>query len=374
MPSMAAQRDYYDVLGVARDASPEQVKKAFRALARTLHPDVNPDDPAAADQFREVAEAYEILGDAELRARYDRFGHAGVQGRAGAADMGGLDDILGMFFGDGVFGARGPRGPEQGADATTAVTLTLREAAAGAHRDLEVEVIVACEGCDGSGSEPPHRPVPCAACGGSGVVRAVTQSVFGQVIREAPCAACRGRGATIEHPCALCSGRGKVPEQRTVGVGIPAGIDSGQRVRVVGQGHAGDPGAPNGDLYVLVQVEEDPVLKRDGVDLHCRVDLTAPQAMLGATVHIPTLEGTETIVLEPGVQPGERRTLRGKGMPVIGRDRRGDLHVVFAVHIPRKLDPAARRLVEELDRTVGEESYRTEEGIFRRIKRGITGD
>jgi molecular chaperone DnaJ len=189
-------------------------------------------------------------------------------------------------------------------------------------------------------------------------------------MRQLPCPTCRGRGAIVETPCAACKGRGSQPERRTVSVGIPAGIDSGQQVRVVGQGHAGDPGAPPGDLYVQVQVEDDPALIRDGLDLHVRVDLTVTQALLGATVHVPTLEGTETLILQTGTQPGERKTLRGKGMPMISNvKRRGDLHVIFAVHVPHTLDPQARRLAEELDKAIPAEAYTSEGGgLFDRLR------
>ncbi len=371
---MAAKPDYYDVLGVPRDASDEDIKRAFRGLARQLHPDVNPDDPEAGERFRLVAEAYEVLSVRETRVQYDRFGHAGVSGAGmGGQGFGNLDDILGMFFGDGLFGGRA-RGPMAGADAATATTLTLREAAAGVQRDLDVEVVVHCERCAGSGAEPPTRPIPCPTCGGAGEVRQVSNTPLGQIVRQLPCSACRGRGATVETPCVDCGGQGRRPERRTVSVGIPAGVDSGQRVRVVGQGHAGDPGAPPGDLYVGIQIEEDPALVRDGLDLHVLVDLTATQAMLGATVHVPTLDGMETIVLQSGTQPGERRTLRGQGMPMVGNEgRRGDLHVTFAVHIPRKLEPTARQLVEELDRQIPQEAYKADTGLFGRIRRGFSG-
>jgi molecular chaperone DnaJ len=262
----------------------------------------------------------------------------------------------------------------QGPDASAAVTLTLREAASGAHCDLDLEVLAICERCAGSGAEPPHRPIPCPTCGGAGEVRSVSSTPLGQIVRQSPCPDCRGRGVTVEVACSRCEGQGRHPERRTVGVGIPAGVDSGQRVRVVGQGHAGDPGAPPGDLYVAVKVEEDPALQRDGLDLHVLVDLTATQAMLGATVHVPTLEGMETIVLQTGTQPGERRTLRGKGMPLVGDPgRRGDLHVTFAVHIPKRLDPTARRLAEELDRAVPEDAYKPDEGFLNRLRRGFSG-
>ena len=372
MSEMSTAPDYYELLGVSRDASDDEIKKAFRALARQLHPDVNPDDPGASESFRVVAEAYEVLSVSETRVQYDRFGHAGVSGSAsGGAQFSDLDDILGMFFGGDIFGRRGPRGPAPGADAAASVTMTLQQAATGVQCDIDVEVLAQCGHCGGTGAEPPNRPIPCPTCGGIGEVRRVSQTPLGQMVRQMPCPDCRGRGVTIEKPCTVCRGRGTQPERRTVAVGIPAGVDTGQRVRVVGQGHAGDSGAPAGDLYVGIQLEEHPALVRDGLDLHVLVDLTATQAMLGATVHVPCLEGMETIVLQTGVQPGEQRSLRGKGMPMIGNEkRRGDLHVTFAVHIPRKLEPTARRLVEELDRAIDEDAYRTENGLFGRLRRG----
>ena len=369
---MSARQDYYEVLGIPRDASDDDVKKAFRNLARQHHPDVNPDDPDAGERFRVIAEAYEVLSVTETRVQYDRYGHAGVAGATGNVDFGDLGDILGMFFGDGLFGGGRSRGPRGGQDAAVGATLTLREAAAGVTRDIDLEVLGDCARCGGSGAEPPSRPVQCAACGGLGEVRQVTNTPLGQMMRQLPCPTCRGRGAVVEQACTACRGRGALPEERTVGVAIPAGIDSGQQVRVIGQGHAGDPGAPPGDLYVQVVVEDDPALERDGLDLYVRVDLTVTQAMLGATVQVPTLEGAETIVLQSGTQPGETRTLRGLGMPMIGNERRrGDLHVVFAVHVPHQLEPQARLLAEQLDKAIPEAAYRTPDGgLFGRMRRG----
>ena len=256
---MSTPSDYYETLGVPRDASDDEIKKAFRNLARQHHPDVNPDNPEAAETFRVVAEAYEVLSVTETRVQYDRFGHAGISGAGGGggAGFGNLDDILGMFFGDGMFGGRGARrGPQAGPDAATAISLTLREAAVGVQRDIEVEIVAPCDRCAGSGAEPPTRPIPCPTCGGLGQVRQISNTPLGQIVREMPCPACRGRGATVETPCSDCRGQGKQPERRTVSVGIPAGVDTGQRVRVVGQGHAGDAGAPPGDLYVAIQIED----------------------------------------------------------------------------------------------------------------------
>lgn len=369
---MSAPQDFYEVLGVPRDASDDDIKKAFRNLARQHHPDVNQDDPEAGERFRVIAEAYEVLSVSETRVQYDRYGHAAFSGQTrGSADFGDLSDILGMFFGDGMFGGGGrARGPRGGQDAAVGISLTLREAAVGVQRDLDVEIIGDCDRCGGSGAEPPTRPVGCETCGGIGEVRQVSNTPLGQIMRQMPCPTCRGRGAIVETPCTACKGRGSQPERRTVSVGIPAGIDSGQQVRVVGQGHAGDPGAPPGDLYVQVHVEDDPALERDGLDLYVRVDLTVTQALLGATVHVPTLEGTETLVLQTGTQPGERKTLRGKGMPMISNaKRRGDLHVIFAVHVPHTIDPQARRLAEELDKAIPQDAYKSEGGgLFDRLR------
>jgi molecular chaperone DnaJ len=377
---MAVKRDYYEVLGVSRDAGDAEVKKAFRRLARELHPDVNTDDPAAGDRFREVAEAYEVLSDPQRRATYDRYGHAGLEGQplsaADAFTQTGLGDLFSMLFGEDLFGGgRSAYGPMAGADAVAQTTISLHDAAFGAKADVEIEVQAACPRCERSGAEPGTHPNRCETCGGAGQVRQVMRSVLGQVVRTGICPTCGGRGVTIDTPCKECHGRGRRPEERRVTVAIPAGIEHGQQIRVRGQGHVGDVGAPDGDLYVAINVTEDERFQRDGHDLVTVLDLTMTQAALGATLDVPTLEGTASVEFKAGTQPGEVRILKGQGMPSIRSGRRGNLRVLVNVLVPRTLSQDQRKIVEQLDDALGERNYEAEGdgglmGRWRRMRGG----
>jgi molecular chaperone DnaJ len=366
-----AKRDYYEVLGVARDASEGDIKKAFRRLARESHPDVNPGDPEAAERFREAAEAYEVLSAAESRARYDRYGHAGVDSSQihteQFMDFGSLSDLLGAFFGDDLFGAR-RRGPARGRDVAAGVELTLADAAAGVHREVEIEIVGTCEHCEGEGAEPGTPVERCDACGGSGSISHVQSTLFGQVVQTSPCAKCGGRGAVIEEPCKECRGRGRRPVRRVVGLDIPAGVHDGQQLRLPGRGHEGEPGAPAGDLYVALHVAEDARFRRDGDDLLATLDLTFAQASLGATVPVPTLEGDEELEVPAGTQPGDVLTLRGRGMPLLGGRRRGDLRVLVGVLVPRRLTDEQRRLLERFDELADDGTYEADESLFSKLK------
>jgi molecular chaperone DnaJ len=318
-----------------------------------------------------------VLSNAETRALYDRYGHAGVSGRHQQSDRayqsGNIADIFSMLFGEDLFGggaATGRRGAMAGADASAEVELTLVEAAFGARKDIEIEVMATCDRCEGSGAEPPTRPSACPTCGGQGHVQQVARTMFGQMLRTSPCPTCRGRGYVIETPCRQCRGQGRRPERRTVSVAVPGGVESGQRVRVVGQGHAGEPGAAAGNLYVRVAVEDDARFERDGDDLLCAVDLTMTQATLGCEVEVPTLEGTARIECKPGTQPGEVRLLKGLGVPALHGSRRGDLKVLVNVLVPRRLDPEQRRAVEALDSSLGERAYAdAPDGLLGRLRR-----
>jgi molecular chaperone DnaJ len=369
----STKRDPYDVLGVPRDADDQQIKKAFRKLARELHPDVNTHDPEAEEKFKECAEAYEILSDSERRAVYDRYGHEGLGARgfeSGFSGFGSFADIFDAFFGGGdpfagFGGAAG--GPIQGGDVAVAAEVSLVDAARGTEVTVEYEAVDTCEHCRGNGAEPGTPITECERCGGTGQLRSVSRTAFGQLVRS--------HGKIAAEPCNVCRGRGRVARRRTLQVDIPAGIADEQRIRLTGRGHAGERGGPPGDLYVLVRVAPDERFVRQGNDLVTVVDLPAPQAALGARVTVPTLDGEEEIEIDPGTQPGTVVTLRGKGMPALQRGRRGDQRVVVNVVIPRKLNSEQRDLLERFSATLGDDNLRKDgdhDSLFARVRRALS--
>ncbi|HEV2062069.1 MAG TPA: molecular chaperone DnaJ [Solirubrobacteraceae bacterium] len=353
--------DAYELLGVPRDADDTQIKKAFRKLARELHPDVNPGDAAAETRFKEVAEAYEILSDPERRATYDRYGYEGLRSGGYAPTdfgaFGSLSDILGAFFGgeSGFFGG-GRGGAASGGDVGATLAIDLAEAARGTSAELRYEAVARCPTCHGNGAEPGTPITSCRRCGGSGRLQGVTRTPFGQVVRSVTCDVCHGDGRVPEQPCSECDGRGRAVEERTLRVDIPAGIEDGQRIRLAGRGHAGEAGAPDGDLYVAVRVRPDERFVRDGNDLVTALDVPAPLAALGATLEVETLDGPEEVAIKPGTQPGDVVVLRGKGVPDLRRGRPGDLRVVVNVVIPRSLSRRQRELLEELAESLTDEN------------------
>ena len=367
------KRDYYEVLGVERSASETEIKKAFRRLARQLHPDANPDDPTAEDRFKELAEAYEVLSDAERRQLYDQYGHDGL--RTGGyqphfEDFGSFGDLFSAFFGG--FGGRS--GPRQGADVATQVAIDLAEAARGTSRDVHYEVVERCEHCHGNGAEPGTPIRTCPTCGGTGQLQQVMRTPLGQMVRTSACGTCSGDGRVADTPCGVCAGEGVVAAERRVEVDIPPGISDGQRIRVGGRGHAGESGAPAGDLFVHVHVREDPRFLRDGNDLVTVVDVPAPRAALGTTVTVPTLDGEVELELPSGTQPGEIKTIRGAGMPALQRrGRQGDLRVVVNVAIPRKLTKQQRKLLEELADSFGDDAFKSDESLLGKLRRLLHG-
>jgi len=370
VPQLNTERDYYELLGVSRDAGADDIKRAFRRLARELHPDVS-DAPDAEHRFREVVEAYEVLSNTERRELYDRFGHAGLRSggfQPSAFDLGNLSDLFSAFFGDDLFGVGGRMGRARGADIAARVEVDLEEVATGTHREVPFGVAVGCSHCGGNGAEPDTPIRPCPTCGGNGRVQQVSRSVFGEFVRTGACPTCSGSGQMIEHPCEECRGSGRVIEERTLEVDIPAGIHDGQRIRLSGEGHAGAAGARAGDVYVEVHVRPDERFVREGNDVYTTVDLTITQAALGATVTVPTLEGNTELTFEAGTQSGELVVLRGRGLPVLQGFGRGNQRVLVNVVVPRRLTEEQRQLLEEFERLSGAETYEAGEGFFDKLK------
>ena len=377
------KRDYYEVLGVGREADESEIKKAFRGLARKLHPDANPDDPDAEERFKELAEAYEVLSDDQRRQLYDQYGHDGLRSggyQPGFGDFGSFGDLFNAFFGSGGFegafgsGRRGGPGSMQGGDVVVAVQIDLAEAAHGSSVEIEYDAVGRCETCHGNGAKPGTPIRTCPRCHGNGQVQNVARTRFGQLVRTTVCGECGGDGRIAEDPCEDCSGRGHKPESRRLRIDVPAGIDDGQRIRLTGRGHSGERGGPAGDLYVVVRVKEDERFLRDGEDLITVVDVPAPLAALGTTVAVPTLDGDVDLEIAAGTQPGEIHTIRGAGMPPLHRGRQGDLRVVVNVTIPRKLSKEQRRLLEQLAGTLTDSQRRNgDEGMVAKLKRLLAG-
>jgi len=366
-------RDYYEVLGVERGASESEIKSAFRQIARQLHPDVNDHDPDAEEKFKEAAEAYEVLSDRERRSTYDRFGPDGLRSSGfdpRSSSFGSFEDLFSAFFGSGF----GSRGPAPGADVAVRERIGFDEVLEGVEREVEFEAVDVCEACRGNGAEPGTPITECETCGGTGERRTVASTPFGQIVRAAPCQACAGGGRKAESPCRECSGLGRRHARKAWKVRIPPGIEDGQSIRVAGAGHAGEPGAPAGDLYVTVEVADDR-FGRDGRDLVALTTIDATRAMLGGPIEVETIDGPIEVEVEPGTQPGTELRLRGHGLPSLGEaTSRGDHRVVFDVLIPGRLDEAQRTFATELDQSLTDRNREREGDSFvsrlRRRRRG----
>jgi molecular chaperone DnaJ len=362
--------DYYSVLGVSRDATPDEVKKAFRRLARETHPDANPGDAEAEHRFREIAEAYEVLSDPQKRARYDRGETFGGQDLF--SQFGGLEDILQQFFGGGGFGGFGgfggvTRGPDRGQDVAVRLDLDLDEAAFGLEREVSFTAPIRCATCDGSGAEPGHDPVTCSTCNGQGRVQAARQTLLGTMMTVTDCPDCSGAGKRIDHPCVTCSGQGRHRGERTLTVEVPPGVGTGTRLRLTGKGGSGQRNAPAGDVYVEVRVTEDARFQRVGDDLHHRVRIGFTEAAFGTEIEVPLLGGeTETIDIPRGTQPETVYRLGKKGVPHLQRRGRGDLLVHIEVAVPTDLDDEQEDVLRTYGELRGEQPSARKRGLFRR--------
>jgi molecular chaperone DnaJ len=363
--------DYYETLGVARDATDEEIKRAYKKLARVHHPDLNPGDGASEARFKEVGAAYEVLRDPERRSRYDRFG-TDQPGAGGDPFGGGLGDIFEAFFGGGgsAFGQGNQRrsGPPRGEDLETTVDLDLEEVVFGGDQEVTIRTAVRCEDCDGSGAEAGKEPITCPECNGAGQVRRVRQSVLGQMVTASACGNCGGLGHVIEDPCATCDSQGRTIEQRTYSVEVPAGVDDGSTLRLSGRGAAGPRGGPNGDLYVHVRVRPHATLHRDGDDLVHDLYIPFTQAVLGAHLSYETLDGTEDLVIPSGTESGTVFRLRGHGVPHVRGRGRGDLRVNIVIEVPDDLDDAQDELLRQFASARGEEIAEPGQGLFSKIK------
>ncbi len=350
---MAVKRDYYEVLGVPRDADEAEIKRAFRRLAQKHHPDID-NGHGAEERFKEVNEAYRVLSDRQRRSAYDMFGHAGVDGAAagGFEGFGGgfgpFGDIFDAFFGGAPAGARRRARVVPGADLRYDVTIDFAEAVFGVTKEVSFSTLATCPACEGSGGEPGTEPEPCPDCGGSGERRRVAQTILGQMVNIVACSRCRGEGRIVTTPCTACGGDGRIREERALQVSIPAGIDDGQRIALEGQGEAGPRGGPNGDLYVAVKIRRHPDLMRRGTELYHELAVSYPQAALGATLTVPTVEGSEEVEVPAGTQSGHEIRLKAKGVPRLRGAGRGDLHVIVNVVVPSKLSKRERELLREL--------------------------
>jgi molecular chaperone DnaJ len=362
------KRDYYEVLGVSRDASDQDIKSAYRKLALKYHPDKNPHDKNAEEMFKEAAEAYSVLCDAEKRARYDRYGHGGMQGGFGGFDpttFGDFGDILGEFFGFGdIFGGRRRGGPERGSDLRYDLKISFREAAFGLKTKIKIPRQDSCSACEGRGTPKGKNPTTCSACHGSGQVR--YQQGFFSISRT--CSQCSGAGRIISEPCEVCKGQGRVKKEKVLEVRIPAGVDNGARLRIQGEGEAGMQNGPSGDLYVVIYVDEHPFFQRQGNNIYCQVPLGITQAVLGSEIVVPTLEGEEKIKIAEGTQTGSVFRLRNKGIVSLGERGRGDQFVTVNVVIPTKLNKEQRQIFESLAKASKEDEIVQERNIFDKVK------
>ncbi len=377
---MADKRDYYEVLGVDKGASAEDIKKAYRQLAKKYHPDLNPGDKTAEEKFKEVNEAYEILSDSDKKARYDQFGHAGVDpsyggggfngGFSGFSDMGDIGDIFNSFFGGG-FGSGGranPNAPRRGQDIATDITINFMDACFGKEVEITVGRMEKCPECGGSGAAPGTSSETCPDCRGTGQVKVTQRSPFGMISTQRTCTRCGGKGKVIGTPCQKCRGSGRISTPKKIKVTVPAGIDDGQTLQVSGQGHAGTNGGPSGDLHVNVTVRPDAIFERNGFDIHTDIPITYTQAVLGDEITVPTIDGKVTYTVPEGTQNGTTFRFKGKGVKKLNRSDRGDQYVHVTIEVPKNLSKKQKELLKEFESTMTEDNYNKRKSFFDKIK------
>ena len=379
---MAEQkRDYYEVLGVSRGASEDEIKKAYKKMARKYHPDLNPGDKTAEEKFKEVNEAYEVLSDADKKARYDQYGHAGVDPNFGAGGFGGgfdgsfdfgdLGDIFGSFFGGGFGGGRrtNPNAPQRGESIRMSIAISFEEAAFGCEKAVTVERYETCDTCHGNGCAPGTSPEVCPDCHGTGTVQVRRQTPMGVFATSSPCPKCGGKGRIIHQPCKDCRGSGMVRKKKTIQASIPAGIDNGQTISIRGQGNAGKNGGPAGDLLITITVRPHELFRREGTSVLCEAPITFTQAVLGAELEIPTIDGKVKYTLPEGTQSGTTFRLKGKGIPSINGRGRGDLYVTVYIETPKNLNKEQKEALKKFAETMGESNYEEQKKFFKKFKK-----
>lgn len=378
---MSTKRDYYEVLGISKGAEAQEIKKAYRKLAMKYHPDRNPGDKEAEEKFKEINEAYEVLSDDTKRKTYDQFGHDGLNGQGGFGGQGGFNgqgfggfedmfgDIFGDMFGGGFGGGRQRRrGPQRGADIRQNVTISFEEAAFGKKMSIKLNRSEECDECDGTGAKPGTSKKTCSTCSGTGQVRTVQRTPFGNIASSRPCSACNGTGEVIESPCSKCHGTGNTRKVKTIEVDIPAGIDDGQMIKLAGQGEVGEKGAPRGDLYIVVNVKSHPLFTRDGNDIYFEMPITFVQATLGDEIEVPTLDGKVKYSVPEGTQTGTVFRLKEKGIPRIRGNSRGDQYVKVVVEIPKKLNDKQKDLLREFAKECGSNVHEKKKTFGQKIE------
>lgn len=384
---MADKRDYYEVLGIQKGASDDEIKKAYRASVKKYHPDLHPDDKECEEKMKEVNEAYECLSDPDKKSRYDQFGHAGVDpsygggggfgGFSGFGDMGDIGDIFSSFFGGSSFGGgsrNNPNAPRRGQDIQTSATIDFMDACNGKKLDIKISRMEKCPDCSGTGAAAGSSAETCSECGGSGQVKVAQRTPFGMISSQRPCNRCGGKGKVISNPCPKCHGAGRVSTPKTINVNIPAGIDDGQTIQVRGQGHNGINGGPSGDLHITISVRPDPIFEREGYDITTEIPITYMQAVLGDEITVPCIDGKVKYNIAEGTQSGTVFRLKGKGVKKLNRSDRGDQYVKVYVEVPKNLNKTQKELLKKFEESLGEGNYNKRKSFFEKVKDILKSD